>query len=55
MEDKQSGCISADQRAKDERATHQLDNLKSSNNLLTLVKKVRKCGFNLPTVNKIIA
>jgi hypothetical protein len=36
------GCISAGQRAEDERATHQLDNFKRSNDLLTINQKKLK-------------
>ncbi len=37
-----NGCISADQRAKDQRATHKSDNFKSSNNFVTIIKKLFK-------------
>jgi hypothetical protein len=39
------GLISADQRAKDQRATHQPDNFKSRNNLFTINNKLRNLAI----------
>ncbi len=51
--------LSADQRAKDQSATHQLDNFISSNKLLPKITKENRnklgnFGFKLPTLKKII-
>jgi hypothetical protein len=45
------GCISADQLVKDQRATHQPDNFKISNNLLAINKKPLKLAPD-PSINK---